>query len=241
MTGRVEYNPEKYKKNLDKAIKIADNSDVTNVLITGKGEPLDNPNDIEYLRQKMYNYPMEIQVDGQRYLKATKKEFDILEQFDVVALSFERIPEKLRKLTNNVIRLTLIITDYTNINSFRDGIRYCKENGIDQFSMRNPTIPSNTVDTKGSQITKRWIKKHTHLKRYDTFVKQFQKYKGHPSVNKLRDLNFGVSVYDVEGISFTHFDYCVQDQNGDDDIRSLIYMEDGHLYTSWSFKSSKLF
>jgi hypothetical protein len=68
-------------------------------------------------------------------------------------------------------------------------------------------------------------------------IKEFM----HRDYPPVRRLPFGATIYDVEGISFTHFDYCVQDSNSDDEIRSLIYMEDGHMYTSWTYQSSKIF
>jgi hypothetical protein len=48
-------------------------------------------------------------------------------------------------------------------------------------------------------------------------------------------------VRDVGGIAVTFFEYCVQDSNGEDDIRSLIYNQDGHLYTTWNSPASMIF
>jgi len=48
-------------------------------------------------------------------------------------------------------------------------------------------------------------------------------------------------IYDYKGLSVSSSDYCMQDESGADDIRSLIFMEDGHLYTNWNSKASILF
>lgn len=58
---------------------------------------------------------------------------------------------------------------------------------------------------------------------------------------KIRSLPHGAQVYDLDNLSVTYFNYCVQDSNKNDDIRSLIFQEDGHLYTSWNSKASRLF
>ena len=57
----------------------------------------------------------------------------------------------------------------------------------------------------------------------------------------IRKLPFGATVFDINGVSFTYFDYCVQESSNDETIRSLIYQEDGHLYTSWNSKASIIF
>ncbi len=57
----------------------------------------------------------------------------------------------------------------------------------------------------------------------------------------LRRLPYGAAVYDLDGVAVSHFDYCVQDDHGPDDIRSQIFAEDGHLYMAWNSPASVLF
>ena len=57
----------------------------------------------------------------------------------------------------------------------------------------------------------------------------------------IRKLPYGATIYDIGGIAVTWFDYCIQDAHGVDDIRSLIFQEDGHLYTAWDSPASILF
>lgn len=51
----------------------------------------------------------------------------------------------------------------------------------------------------------------------------------------------GSPVFDLEGIAITFSDYCIQETHSSDDIRSIILMEDGKVYTSWNSKASLMF
>jgi hypothetical protein len=57
----------------------------------------------------------------------------------------------------------------------------------------------------------------------------------------IRVLPFGMPIYSYKDLSVAFSDYCIQDTHNPDDIRSLIYHQDGHLYTSWADKGSILF
>jgi hypothetical protein len=51
----------------------------------------------------------------------------------------------------------------------------------------------------------------------------------------------GIEVYDIMGMSVCFSDYCIQQENRMEDIRSLIFHQDGHVYTSWDSPASILF
>ena len=57
----------------------------------------------------------------------------------------------------------------------------------------------------------------------------------------LRTLPYGAKLYDIYGISVTYFDYCIQDSSNEDDLRSLIFQEDGHLNTNWNSEAGRIF
>lgn len=242
MTPHICVDYLKFNMNLRKARRVAEAANVSNILVTAKGEALDSLGQCDLVRRFFSDYPIEIQVNGHRYIHANSSELLELEQYDVVALSFDYIPVNFVKKTLGLIRMTFVVTDQFDARDFRDLIRFCVENDVDQLSLRNPTIPSNTVDTNESNETVEWIIKNTKKDNYTALIESF-KYLSETTdlVVPLRKLEFGATIYDVGGISFTYFDYCVQDQSHDDDIRSLIYMGDGHLYTSWSYSSSKIF
>ncbi len=46
-------------------------------------------------------------------------------------------------------------------------------------------------------------------------------------------LPYGAMLYMYDDISVTYFNYCIQDNHNENDVRSLIFHEDGHLSTSW--------
>lgn len=236
MTGIIPIDLEKFRRSLYKAMKLADNMNVSNVLVTGKGEPLDNICEVKKVAEKFADYPLEIQVNGDRYYQEPKDKINILDRFDVIALSFDKLPASFVKRNRSIMRMTLIVHDGLTEN-FNDIIDYCKYWGIDQLSLRNPTVPEKTNNTGEAVRARQWIKKNTKEDNYSKLINHFI---NRDDKTVLRRLNFGATVYDVDGISFTYFDYCVQDQANYRDIRSLILMEDGHIYTSWSYKSSKI-
>jgi hypothetical protein len=57
----------------------------------------------------------------------------------------------------------------------------------------------------------------------------------------LRTLPFGMPVYGYKGVSVAFSDYCVQETHNPEDLRSLIFAEDGHVYTNWANPASILF
>jgi len=63
----------------------------------------------------------------------------------------------------------------------------------------------------------------------------------YPDKSFVRSIPFGAKIYDINGISLTYFEYCIQESSSDSNIRSLIYREDGHLYTSWDKLGSIIF
>ncbi len=136
-----------------------------------------------------------------------------------------------------VIRVTYNISDKdgdTGGMSFRDFVQACGEKFITQVSIRKLTIPERIQKNRESKNTADWIRKHGNESLYARWTGELLS--AGPRI--IRELPFGAMVYDWMGVSITHFDYCIQERNMDFDIRSLVYQEDGHLYTSWDSSSS---
>lgn len=246
MTGPANYNEELFLANMSKVMKLAEHANVNSVLVTAKGEPLDNWEMAKNMAIRFEDYPLEIQSNGKRFL-ADKNRDEVLMYYDVIALSFDSMEDldKFKKEElhgyDNTFRLTLIVSDNIPVN-FDEIVRKVKELGFDQLSLRNPTIPERVYDSKEAWKTTEWIENNTTRNIYDQLINYFSAYRKEDNdVAKVRELGFGAIIYDINGLAFTYFDYCVQDTNGGDDIRSLIYLEDGHMYTSWTYKSSKIF
>lgn len=251
MTGFTDANEELFEINLKKAKKMADTAGVTSVSITGKGEPTLNMNMVKRICEHFQEHPIEIQTNGLRLAQS----LDGVDQLcmagvDIFALSMDKLSdfEDMKSVIERVhymgrtVRVTMNVTDmlpHPKNFGFMNYMLKCGEYNADQFSFRQITIPYGTDET----ATHIWIRQHAENNTYyEHLIAQFndiqeREYK-YPLI---RILSYGAKLYDVGGISFTYFDYCIQDSAGIDDIRSLIYQEDGHMYTSWASKASRLF
>jgi len=240
MTGYMKSDFDLFRININKVKKMANTAGVTSVSITGKGEPTLNFFYIEFICQELKDYPLELQTNG----LAMARNLTLVDSLvnigiDIFAISMDKISdfEDMKpvidriKALNRTVRVTLNITDMlpspTAIR-FEDYINYCKKYNVDQLSFRQITVSNHTEYTN----THKWIDKHAHNDYYDRLIGQF---KAQEKYNQfLESLPYGAKIYNVDGISFTYFDYCIQDTNNGEDIRSLIYMEDGHMYTNWN-------
>lgn len=247
MTGYMKSNRKLMHRNLPKVKELAHVGQVTSVLLTGKGEPTMNRTDLNWLMEEFNHLPLELQTNGLRLskdlvylvdlaycgLNTLAVSIDSLKMFNEYETMFRKSKE-----LGLINRVTLNIT-----NKIPDDIPFdnlaaiCISSGVDQLMLRNVVIPSNvSTDTKEAQ----WIEKNVDPLLYFRLQQELRdrcKKEG----MLLRRLNFGSTVYDYHGVSVTYSDYCVQDDNDGEDIRSLIFMEDGHCYTSWNSKASILF
>lgn len=254
MTGYLTAHEEAFSGNLEKVRTVADNCGITSLLVTGKGEPFLNTDTIDLLLDVFGDYPFEIQTNGHQLMTWFNEDPDsfldrcrLTGGINVFAVSLDRLKslqtyrDMFRTLDDAgaVIRVTMNASTWLKDAPFDTFIQECLESQVRQFSIRKLTIP-HFVDNKMSkdyQKTTQWINDHADGTEYDRLIKEFMG----GSYEKLRKLNFGATIFDVRGVSFTHFDYCIQDSNRGEDIRSLIYQEDGHLYTSWNSRASIIF
>jgi hypothetical protein len=255
MTGYLTPNQGLFQINLNKVKTIATSSNVVDVVLTSKGEICDNEKSIEFANKVVISnfnvWPIVLQTNG----LSLKKREGMLEVFNafglnILAVSIDTkngIPyfgelfdrsKSLGLLNRVTINLTKEIIEGK---FFEDFIKDCLICNVDQISFREITIPTvGVVYTDEATKTVDWIMKNgpsseaktIWLSNMDSCLKEGR---------ILRKLPYGPILYDYKGISVTHFPYCIQDDSNDDDIRSLIYQEDGHLYTSWNSKASKIF
>ncbi len=254
MTGYIKANEEAFSENLEKVRTVANNSGITSLLVTGKGEPFLNTDAIDLLLDVFGDYPFEIQTNGLQLLSWHKKAPNsFLDQsrltggINVFAVSLDRLKslQTCRDMfhcldqAGAVVRVTMNASSWLKDTSFETLIDACLEAGVRQFSIRKLTIPHFVENSMREDYkkTSQWINNHADGTEYHRLITEFME----GSYEKLRELNFGATIFDVRGVSFTHFDYCIQDSNTGEDIRSLIYQEDGHLYTSWNSRASIIF
>jgi molybdenum cofactor biosynthesis enzyme MoaA len=246
MTGFVDPNVPLMLRNINKVKTLARAAQVTNVLFTGKGEPTLNWDILVNMIKSFREWPTELQTNG-FYLSQNCEALSELAKagLDVVAVSIDKIKQfdDFRKLFKNIrglgmtVRVTLNITRMIpEAISYNGLISLCKSVGVEQFLLRNIVAPTHAEE---SRYTK-WISMNTSQAQYDRLEGQM-KMCLETEGKFLRETEFGMRIYDYRGVSVTSSDYCIQDTAGPNTIRSLIFLDDGHCYTTWYSKASRLF
>ena len=246
MTGYTETNIRLVFKNVPKVKTLAQNAQVTNVLLTGKGEPTLNRPDLMWLLREFRHYPIELQTNGINLSADFQYLEDLAENgLNVLAVSIDNIGQftslyelfARSKELGMLTRATVNITGWISKEmTFYDFIDLCRAGSVDQLMLRQIVVP-NYVEADSA--TAKWINENVDPEQYDRL---FNEMKDACTVRGrfLRQLHFGPGVYDYKGVSVSYSDYCIQDSNEGEDIRSLIFLEDGHLYTSWNSTASAI-
>lgn len=246
MTGMNPVSIDRFVNNFDKAKHLAEMAMVSSVIITGKTEPLTNMSMVKVACEAFSEFPIEIQTNGILLSEKVIHALDDL-RVDTVAISVDSIEQihSLKKAISVIrelgmtVRFTINLTNDT-INSYEGDltervkkfIGLSKSYGVEQVSFRNITVPLSPVGTTESLATKKWIEDNVSAELSNEFVNAYTNLLKEKGV-KVAELAFGAVIYMYEGISCTYFDYCIQDENNGENIRSLIYYEDGHMSTTW--------
>lgn len=241
MTGKAEVDFTNFFRNIRKAKKIADNADISCVIITGKTEPL-QPENLEMFLEicKVFqDYPIEVQTNGTTLNQGIVVRALNEARVNTIAVSIDnwsQLREQVEILKRFSIlgfntRVTINLTENILSHSFWDYKRICSYSGINQISFRRLTIPNNFVETEESQKAVEYIQS-VNKESSKSFIDEFNSFVLKEGTF-VRKLSFGASIYMLDDISVTIFENCIQENSNEDDIRSLIYFEDGHLSTSW--------
>lgn len=239
---------------MPKVKKLAEMANVTSILLTGKGEPFLNFNIVREITHWFKEYPLEIQTNG-IWLNFNKQDPLMQERLvksgiDVIAFSLDRVAQFeeyaelfviLRNL-NFILRITLNVSNLLNGISFAHVLALCLEHGVHQLMIRKLSTPDNVPET---DPTAQWIYTNAPANLFEAMIRELNaeaKTRGFP----VRDLPFTedgqvVTIYDIEGVSVAASRFCIQESNKSKDIRSLIWLPDGHIYTSWGSRASILF
>ncbi|MBN2225272.1 MAG: hypothetical protein JW765_11385 [Deltaproteobacteria bacterium] len=246
MTGYVTNNFPRMLRNCKKVIHVARAAEVTSVLFTGKGEPTLAYRELTSLARLFNFWPLELQTNGIGLAAGDDSLLKGLYDagFDVIAVSVDTAGQldACRELFSRIrdagllSRITVNITDLLGDVTFPSLLDYCRQTGISQLTLRRIVTPENPKDMK----TADWIADNVDDNDYRSLMEQARLYVSEQG-KLIRTLNHGVEVYDCGGVSFSYSDYCIQERNRGDNIRSLVFLEDGHLYTSWNSASSILF
>ena len=247
MTGYMDANENLFEANLKKARKMADNLGVSSIMITSKGEPLNNMLMMEFALNCFDKYPIDVQTNGLPLLDGIgSKSLNLVDVFCISVDSPEYFQEssELHKIWDKIhsydaiARATIIMSNRFKGMKLNDYISVCKKFGICQLTFRNTTIPENCIRTLNSQEAQDWIIDHDCCPRYEMIVKEITQKVS--LKDRILTLSFGPSIYDIDGISVTFMDYCLQGNSNGEDIRSLVYQENGHMYLTWDKKGSIL-
>lgn len=264
MTGYIEHNPFLFLRNIPKVLKMASLSEVSSILFSSKGEIFDSDFGIESLynviaRVGGSHLPLEIQSNGSiipylNNLRYEKKEvnesilYTIADNINIIAHSIDS-EQDLNKLAvfisahgnKFVHRATVNVTADIAKMGVRKVIERIRCIGFRQLTVRKLSIPENgIVSNNSSHATAMWISNNNENPLVKDFLREFEDIVEHEG-RFLRGLPYG-TLYDVEGLSVTYYDRCIQEESeNSEDIRSLIYLEDGHLYTTWNSPASLIF
>jgi hypothetical protein len=248
MTGIWGTDPDLMERNAKKALTLADHAGVTSVLFTGKGEPFLN---IDYLMRFLLMfqaYPCEVQTNGILLNKNPLMVETLADAgMNVIAISIDKLPDfeyfrplfvKIRE-HGMVPRVTLNVWKATHSeNGIQDYVDLCRVHAVQQLMVRNLSIPTGTPDNHEGAV---WIKRNVDAAYWASMISRFKHDCANGSgVRKLRTMAHGDSIWDYKGVAVSHSDYCIQDQAADGEIRSLIFLDDGHLYTAWNSRASIL-
>jgi MoaA/NifB/PqqE/SkfB family radical SAM enzyme len=250
MTGYDKYNRNRWDQVIKKVHTLSRMAGVTNVMMTGKGEPLLNYFGLVRAIQMFSEFPVELQTNG-IWLNENSPALKELAKvgLDVVAVSIDRMSDferfaKLYEATKANNRMLRICINVVSNRYLTNDIKVILDEAIrvkaDQLLFRRVTIPKILTNTSEAEKTRGWIVNNVDFEMYEMLHNEFKRLISEQN-DLVRRMPHGALVYDYKNkISVSFSDYCVQECNNTDDIRSLILLTDGHVYTSWDKKSSIL-
>lgn len=266
MTWAPKEDSRSWLLNLPKVVHFANMAQVTDVIITGKGEPTINDH-LYDAATAFRDWPVVLQTNGKHWAANPEKMNTCMvgpsALINIVQVSIDDPKQMhdytplwwgIEKCPPMTARITVMLTPEACTVSFDGWIEMCKTYGIRGLSFREVTVPSDYQNTPKAKQVADWIRGvsgHPAIKEWrKNFEFMFDECKKDPDLPNvvwkdtkqvIRRLPYGAVIRDFDGVSVTKFEYCIQDSNGEDDIRSLVYNQDGHLYTTWSSPASLVF
>jgi len=213
--------------------------------LTGKREPFLNYGAIIKMAKAFWPMLIEIQTNG---IWLNKNQDRIPQLFTsgvrVVAFSVDTLEtiDEYKELfialdkKGIVVRVCINLTDMI-VGDFVTIFEMVKESPVRQFLIRNVTFPGNA--RKCSQVT--WIKAHVDSERYREMAYKFEENQVRLGKKPHTVLPYGMKIWEKDGISIAFSDYCIQEENNTSDVRSLVWLPDGHLYTGWGNRATIIF
>lgn len=252
MTWAPKANVKTFLENLHVAKRMAQTTQIADVVITSKGEPCEGGNMLGTsmaVVKQFSDWPVVVQTNGIFLNENPGVHAVTLQTYgvNVVAVSIDDWNALSRysmlwKAINGhhmIARITVMLTPDVCARTLDNWVAACNNHEIKQLSFREVTIPDHGFSGE-AQKTAEWITRNVKDEPIvDFWIQSFNEDMKH--YPEIRRLSYGAVIKDVRGVAVTLFPYCVQDCNGNDDIRSLIYHQDGHMYTTWSSPASLIF
>lgn len=256
-------------RNLDKAIQLAQAGGVTNVIITGKGEPLLYPGQVYDYMMKLDNmFPfVELQTNGiviergllngwngsvASYLKAlydfglttiaiSNCGFDAELNDKIYTPHLEGKWIDLKKVVDRIHDAGLVVR-YTTV-GIKDGI-----DTVEKLERLAEFCKTMGID----QLSWRPVAQTSDANTENADVNEWVKENGiskftsagmarwvEENATKLYDLVHGAAVFDLDGQNLCMTNCLTRDTN-EEVVRQLIFMPNGQLSTDWELKGSRL-
>lgn len=143
-----------------------------------------------------------------------------------------------------VVRLSAVVNKkgVRDLESMMAYISEARKLGARQIVFRELWVPENSRETN-SEVYNWSVENAISLDRFRRFIKDL---KAQGTAKYIFTLPWGEEVLDVEGINITSatctVNYYGNGNKGSDNqsttIKSVIFLPDGHLYSSWEFKGS---
>ncbi|MDO8516902.1 MAG: radical SAM protein [Nanoarchaeota archaeon] len=242
--------------NFDKACRLAQISNVSTVLITGKGEPTLYPEQItEFLKRlKKFDFPLiEIQTNALSFGKDFKKYEKHLKQWrelglNTIAISFvsdkKEENKKIYTPDSDYIDLEDTIKKLHNL-GFSIRLSCIMLKGVMDSVEKVKKLAENAKKWNVEQLTVRSVKASDYSEDSDVYkyAKEHELSDGQildigkfleKNAKKLMTLDHGAVVYDLDGQNICITD-CLTIKSNTEELRQLIFFPDGHLRYDWRY------
>lgn len=248
-------------RNLRIGCKFAENSGVSTIILSGKGETTLFPKQItEVLRDiYFYRFPFrEIQTNGMKLFQEKKKyEKHLKDWYDLglttVAISIVHYEDGRNKENfqpNGPYMNLVVLISYLHslglsvrlscvmfrgaidsVNEVKNLVSFAKTNKVEQLTITPVRAPKTSENPKIA----RWVAEHGLPEATQRKIKEFLEDKS----KRLLPLMHGAVVYDLDGQNICLSD-CLTENTDTEEVRQLIFFPDGHLRYDWQYPGAIL-
>lgn len=253
--------PQINRRNFRIGCMFAKDSNVSTILLTGKGEPTLFPGHITFFLEesRRFGFPfVELQTNGILLFQKREKYEKYLRKWHglgltLVAISIAHYESKRNReifqpkgpcmdlvgligyLHEMKLSVRLSCVMFTggvdSVKEVRNLIAFARDNRVEQLTIRPVEMPKRSEDPRVAA----WVANHMLDSRRLKAIRRFLEKNG----NKLMELVHGAVVYDVKGQNVCLTNALTIDPFSDE-VRQLIFFPDGHLRYDWQYPGAIL-